>query len=282
MVYTYLYRFSLSVDREKLNNYYYSRGIVNNIHLDKIGFLSQEDISVIVSKLCEIFPIEDLVEFGVINSSDHKFPLKWKNPINVSLVPAFDIYTDLVEGFMLRPVDKSNSWFKGKESRLSVPSILKPLPFGIGFRILSADCDIYITEGHIDALSLPNNKYFIAAPGVQSFEKEQLGLLKGRNIKLVFDQDESGQKVAWGYSEISFLGKSIAVLNSDKDNLEGMLNIFQSQGIEYTCRKVDGFKNQLLKAGVASVEVITWDKNLGGDINELLINENLVKIKELI
>jgi len=279
LVYTYMYRYSLKTNREKLLAYYKSRGISNSIHLDKLGYLSEQDIVELMKKLEKSFPIEDLVEFGIINSAEHEyFPLQWKQIKNAVLVPAFDIYTDTIEGFMLRPVDKSNKWFKGKESRLSVPSILKPLPFGTGYKVLSGDCDIYITEGHIDALSLPQELCFIATPGVQSFEKEQLGLLKGRNIKLVFDQDEAGQKAAHGYTEITFLEKSITVLNSEETEIEGMLKIFKSQAIEYTSHRVEGFRDQLLKAGVASVEIITWDKELGKDLNDLVINGNMSKV----
>lgn len=278
LVYTFLYRYSLKTDRSPLIAYYTSRNIANNHHVEKLGFLSNKDVIDAVEQAKKVFPVDDLIEFGLINGSDHKFPLKWKQVSNAVLIPAFDIYTDLVEGFMLRPVDDSNAWFKGKESRLSIPSILKPLPFGTGYKVLSGDCDIYITEGHIDALSLPENLCFIATPGVQAFEPEQLGVLKGRNIKLVFDQDDAGQKAAWGYTELSFLDQNLVVLNSQKDDLEGMLRILKSQGIEAGTRIVEGFKDQLLKAGVASVKIITWDKKLGKDINDLLVNDNLNKV----
>ena len=237
-----MYRFSLTTDRKKLLNYYQKRGLQSNPHLSKIGFLSEEDIEIVVKKLMKIFQIEDLIQFGVINDTKHKYPLSWKSVKNVAVVPSFSIYTDLVEGMMLRPIDDSNKWFKGKESRLSTPSILKPLPFGFGYKILHRDCDIYITEGHIDALSLPSDYCFIASPGVHAFEKEQLGLLQGRDIKLVFDQDEAGLKAVFGYEHH------------------------------------EGFKDQLLKAGVKSVEVITWDQKLGKDVNDLLLNGHLNKV----
>jgi len=278
LVYTFLYRLTLTTKRDKLLSYYTSRGISDNVHLNKIGWLSKADTVNVVRELLKHFPEEDLVEFGIIHPKDHKFSLQWKNIINVAIVPAFDVNTDLVEGFMLRPVDNSNKWFKGKESRLSVPSILRPLPFGAGYKVLSGDCDIYITEGHIDALSLPENLCFIAAPGVQSFEKEQLGVLKGRNIKLVFDQDDAGQKAAWGYTEVSYQDQTLVVLNNNLDGLDGMKKFLGNQGIEVKTRRVDGFRDQLLKADVASVEVVTWDKTLGKDVNELLVNNNISKV----
>ncbi len=277
LVYTYIYKFSLKTERKSLISYYESRGIIDNPHLGKIGFLSAEDITKLIREL-EVFPLEDLIEFAVINDANHKFPLQWRQLKNTLLVPAFDIYSDLVEGFMLRPIDGTNAWFKGKESRLSVPSILKPLPFGIGYKILSGKCDIYITEGHVDALSLPSELCFIAAPGVQSFEQKQLGVLSNRNIVIAFDQDEAGQKAAWGYTEISFLDQTMTVINSQEEDLYAMIRILESQKIKITVRRVDGFKDHLLKAGVESVTIKTWDPILGKDVNELLKKANLKKV----
>ena len=281
LVYTYIYRFSLTTNREKLTDYYSSRGIVNNPHMSKIGFLSGDDIKTVVDNLIDLFKVEDLIEFGIINDVSHEyFPLQWKQIKNCLVVPAFSIYTDLIEGMMLRPVDKSNKWFKGKESRLSVPSILKPLPFGVGYGILSKECDIYITEGHIDAFSLPEC-CFIATPGVQAFEPQQLGILQGRNIKLVFDQDDAGQQAAWGFTILEFLDQKLTILHNKqnvKEDIKATKRLLESQGIKVSQVDHEGFKNKLLRAGAKSVEVITWDKKLGKDVNNLLVDGNLSKV----
>ena len=279
LVYTFIYRFSLTTDRKVLEDYYASRKIVSNTHLSKIGFLSENDIKTLSDKLVSLFPIEDLVEFGVINDAKHKyFPLQWKQVKNAAVVPAFSIYTDLVEGMMLRPIDDSNKWFKGKESRLSSPSIAKPMPFGVGYRLMTRDCPIYITEGHIDALSLPENYCFIATPGVQAFEPEQLGVLQGRDIKIVFDQDDAGQQAAWGYTTLEFLDQTLTVLDSQREDVEATVRLLKSKKIEVSQMHHEGFRAKLLKAGVKSVEVVTWDKKLGKDVNELLVNGNLSKV----
>lgn len=277
LVYTHIYRYSLSTKRESINNYYESRGIENNQHLSKLGFLSKNNIIHLVGELKRLFPVEDLVEFGILNNSENKkFKHTWKQIKNAILVPAFDVYTDLIEGFMLRPIDStSNKWFTGKESRLSVPEILKPLPFGTGYKVLSGDCDIYITEGHIDALSLPSDKCFIAAPGIHSFENEQLGLLRGRNIKLAFDQDDAGQKAAFGYTEFFTKDEVIVVLNNNISELGNAIKKLSSQDIKFTSKRTEGFRDQLIKAGATSVEILSWDKNLGKDLNDLLINGNI-------
>ena len=277
MVYTFIYHFSLNTNRSKLLEYYKGRKIDKNPYLSKIGYFSTEDITLLLNKL-SIFPTEDLIEFGIINDAKHKFPLSWKSPKNVAVVPSFGIYNDLIEGMMLRPIDNTNKWFKGKESRLSIPNILKPLPFGFGYKILQNTCDIYITEGHIDALSLPDNYCFIASPGVNALEEEQLGLLQGKSVKLVFDQDEAGLKNALGYFEVSFLDQRMTILKSQKDDLEGMKNILRTQGIEIKVTEYTGLKDKLLKAGAKSVEVIIWNKDLGKDVNDLLINGNLSKV----
>ncbi len=279
LVYTYLYRFSLTTERSQLRNYYNSRGLHSNPNINKIGYLSEKDLEIVVDKLIALFDIQDLIEFGIINDEEHQyFPLKWKQIKNCLVVPAFSIYADLIEGMMLRPVDDSNKWFSGKESRLSVPSIVKPMPFGIGYGILSKECDVYITEGHIDALSLPKNYCFIASPGVQAFESQQLGVLQGRNIKLCFDQDEAGQQAAWGFTVLEFLGQTLSVLHNQKDDIEATVRLLKSQNIEVSRVDYEGFRDKLLKAGAKSVEILTWDKKLGKDVNDLLINGNLSKV----
>lgn len=271
LVYTYMYRFSLTTDRKSLYKYYFSRKI-SHFHMDKIGYLSSSDVDELSTELMNHFPIEDLIEFGILNNSKHKYyPLSWKKTKNVLVVPSFSLYSDLVEGFMFRPIDKdSNKWFQGKEDRLSIPSIIKPMPFGVGLKLLKSDCDIYITEGHIDAFSLPDDFCFIAVPGVSAFDKAHLGLLKGRNIKLVFDMDNPGQEKAWGYYQITTDTFSKNVLKSQKEDVEAMIRDFKSQGLRISINEVEGFQDELIKAGVNSVEIITWDKNLGEDINELL------------
>ena len=279
LIYTYIYRFSLTTDRKALEAYYDSRKVAKSPHIGKIGFLSENDIKTLSEKLMKIFISEDLIEFGVINDAKHKyFPLKWKQIKNCVVVPAFSIYTDLVEGMMLRPIDKSNKWFQGKESRLSSPSVLKPMPFGVGYKLLTKDCSIYITEGHIDAFSFPENYCFIAVPGVQAFEQEQLGILQGRDIKIVFDQDDAGQQAAWGFTTLEFLGQTLTILDSQREDVEATIRLLKSQNIKISQVHYKGFKEKLLKAGAKSVEVITWDKKLGEDINDLLINGNLSKV----
>ena len=279
LVYSYLYRFSLTTDRKALETYYTSRKVEKSPHIGKIGFLSGSDIKTLEEKLKKLFPKEDLISFGIINDKEHKyFPLRWKQVKNCLVVPAFSIYTDLVEGMMLRPVDDSNKWFKGKESRLSCPSIMKPMPFGIGYKLLSKSCYIYITEGHIDAFSLPKDYCFVVTPGVQAFEQEQLGILQGRDIKIVFDQDDAGQQSAWGFTTLEFLGQTLTILDSQREDVKATMRLLKSQNIEVSQIHHEGFKEKLLKAGVKSVEIITWDKKLGKDINELLVNGNLSKV----
>ncbi len=278
LVYTFLYRYSLTTDRTELEKYYKGRHI-NSVHLEKIGYLSDTDVKTVINKMIDIFCIEDLVEFGIINDAKHKYyPLQWKQVKNCLVVPSFSIYTDLIEGMMLRPIDDSNKWFHGKESRLSVPSILKPLPFGTGYGVLSKKCDIYITEGHIDAFSLPKDTCFIATPGVQAFEVEQLGVLQGKNIKIVFDQDDAGQKVAWGYSHLKFLNQELTILDSQKDDADAIVKALKAQNIKVSQIHYEGFREKLLKAGAKSVEVITWNSELGKDVNDLLKNGNLSKV----
>lgn len=54
---------------------------------------------------------------------------------------------------------------------------------------------MYITEGHIDGLSLGKAK-FAAIPGVHSFKEEDLGLFQGQNVYIAFDMDRAGRDAA--------------------------------------------------------------------------------------
>jgi len=75
----------------------------------------------------------------------------------------------------------------------------------------------------------------IAIPGVNGIDETMLGLFRGRQIDLYFDQDKAGQ--------------------------DGAMKL----------------KTLLEKAG-AFVINHTWNVNLGGDVNEVLLNSNILKI----
>jgi DNA primase len=133
---------------------------------------------------------------------------------------------------------------KIKELQVSCVDIVKPLPFGMGYKMLKdVDSCIFATEGHPDALAIPtnvkecNSTYFMAIPGVNGIagNQEVLGLLKGRIVYICFDQDKAGQDGA------------------------------------------EKFAKMLQAAGAIPI-IKLWDQKLGDDINNLRINGNIGKV----
>lgn len=217
-VYTFIYRYSRNTPQKLKEEYYASRGIEHPA-IEQIGTLSWENIEQLQKLLHKYFPIEDLVEFKVIKPADApKRPLEWRyyNPKGFTVVPSFDLYSDMVTGLMLRPVEKLEG-MRAKEFNVSNPEVCIPLPFGLDRSLLAKSGSIFVTEGHIDALSLPQTFDFIAIPGVQNIKDEWLGLLKGRECIIAFDQDNAGQNSAKELKErLQNAGAIVDILNWDK------------------------------------------------------------------
>ncbi|MFG5142158.1 toprim domain-containing protein, partial [Campylobacter lari] len=104
------------------------------------------------------------------------------------------LYTNLVTGFMLR---STNVNAKVKEVNVSNSQIIHPLPFNLTYDLIQNATEIYITEGHIDGLSLKTiGKNFISFSGIYSYKEEELGLLRGKKIFISFDQDDAGKSAS--------------------------------------------------------------------------------------
>lgn len=276
MVYTTFYRFSLGTNQTPKYGYYkHERGIQNR-YIDKIGYIHQEDYAAIVEKLLSIFPMEDLVEFGLFKDKDGEnvFIYNSIQKGGLLLVPSFDLYNNMVTGLMVRPTHPP-MWMKEnkvKELQLSKTDILKPLPFGLTCEVLKNAKTIYITEGHMDMLSIPGNeknivKYGIASPGTYGMSDEMLGLLRNKEIKIIFDQDVSGHKAEYGFVKIN--GEEIILDPNGRMKLKKI----KGERIFFL-----GLVQRLTLAGVKNISVVRWDKSLGGDINELVINGNIREV----
>lgn len=196
MAYTFIYRFSLYTNQDDKVKYYKSRGIEKHTLIDKIGFLSPNDLKRLLELLEQHFPVEDLIKFKLYNDANAKFePLTWKYGSNVLVIPSFDLYSDMVNGFMLRPTEK-RSWGP-KEFQISCQDIVDAFPFAMNYNMFdNPSCsEIYFCEGHIDGFSL-NDKNFVAIPGVHSYKVEWLGLFKDKKCFIAFDADDPGIKGA--------------------------------------------------------------------------------------
>jgi len=125
MVYTFVYRFSLSTEQKpKFSFYKKERGIPpNNAYLQTIGYLGQEDIKEVLALLKKYFGEKDLLAFGVLKEKKNGivFSFNYIKDGGLLMVPSFDLYTDMVTGFLVRPTHPAD-WMRErgvKELQLS-------------------------------------------------------------------------------------------------------------------------------------------------------------------
>ena len=298
MVYTAIYRLALATDQKAKYSYYSKRGIAPSERMEKIAYLSTNDFNTLEDVLKKWFPLEDLIEFAVLSDAESKTPHRWKlgyvKKGGLLLVPSFDLYTDMVTGFMARPTHPPK-WMiekKMKEIQISQTHLIKPLPFGLTYEMLNSTSPfVFTTEGHPDALALPEtmkideveHKIFcIATPGTHGYSDEMLGLLKGKKVLLAYDQDEAGKKGALGSVSFSSQEDSFVFI----DNQDGYQQIkllkdeYDLRDIEYTTSEHAGLLQRLWKASVDASH-LEWDEKLGIDVNDVKINGNIDVIVEI-
>lgn len=180
---TFIYNFSLKHSQDLKIYYYEKRGINNS---EVLGCLGYHNIKALEKELLLNFKIEILQEFGIFKNSRFKYYFS-----NFSVIPSFDIYSNLITAIRLRNLYPS----KIKEIEISHARIANPLPFGITREKLKKYNTFYFTEGHIDALSL-GLENFVAVEGINSLNKSNLTIFKNKKIFILFDQDEAGIKGA--------------------------------------------------------------------------------------
>lgn len=238
LIYTTIYRFSLSTEQKAKNLYYIKRGIREISLVKKIGFLSFDNIKDLENLLKKYFPMEDLIEFKIFSREKQV----WKYAFNVAFVPNFDLYTDMIVGFSLRVID--SSYNGAKEVNISCGNIVFATPFGLENKPLKECEKVVITEGHIDCLSAKSyykqdsKTLFISFAGTFSFREEILTVFKGKRIMLCFDKDEAG-------------------LNGEK-SLSEKLNLLNIENHSLTWDIVDGkdLNDLLLADKMGSIKLI--------------------------
>lgn len=295
MVYTFIYRFSRKGDQSAKLAYYESRGIEGHPSLAKIGFLSGSDLKSLSKELQRLFPIEDLRDFNLFDGEKPRW--KYFSKAGFTVVPFHDLYSDMATGVMLRRIDKAEKGMK--EYQLASADVGLKLPFD-AVSALRSSGPVYIAEGHVDGLSIGTDS-FVALPGIHNYKDEWLGLFAGRDIVIAFDNDQPAKEAVYGALRITFRGGAVAkakdevqrfistatcsILAVDEKSLFAKV-IADAAGLQvvrdFVCSYShdEGLKKRFEKAGARSVRVLEWDKKLGGDMNELLINGNLPKVIE--
>lgn len=309
MLYTYIYQYSKYTNQKPKLKYYESRNInLKNKYVNEIGFLSSDDVKKLTTELQTIFPLQDLLEYGIlkVKTKDEREVLDRNgNRIYVfkqycykgfCVVPSYDMYSNMITGLKLRNVELAEWQPKSmKEPEMSNRDIVYPLPFAFNREmLLDTNACIFIVEGHVDGLSLPvtsskigqseidyekSNTYFIASPGTNGISQEVLGLLKGKFIVLCFDQDEAGRKGAYGSITIKYGDEKEVFVNDfeGKQSAKRLMESLEQNSITYYANTLKGMKEKLEDAG-ARVYVKHWDISLGKDVNELLQNSNLNRV----
>jgi len=286
MVYTTLYRLILKEKQEAKDVYYEKeRGILpGNKYIKRVAYLSSRNISDVSEMMQKIFPVADLLTFSVFKErkGQPRFAFDYIDRGGLLFVPSFDLYNDLVTGFMVRPTNPPE-WMRErgvKELQLSTTDIVKPLPFGLDHELVKEAETVYLTEGHPDLASIPGSCFGVASPGTHGLADFQLSLLRDKKVRLVYDQDFSGKKAEHGYVQIKIGDSREEFLLTDdgKADFKSRIRQLSAEDIEYDTAYHKGLKQKLLIAGVEDVEVFAWDKSLGGDLNDLLINGNIDKV----
>ena len=291
VVYTWLYRETFTYGSQAAKYMYYKkRGIdTTNKWLKKISYLSVENFDDIYSKAIALFPIETLELVGFAKKDDNgefKLSFNYVKKGGILIVPSFDLYSNMVTGFMLRP-NKPEQWMKDrhmKEIQLSNTSLIFPIPFGLTAYSLKKFNEFYVTEGHPDGLALPDNgenekgRGFFSIPGVNGLSESHLGLLRDKKVIICFDQDRAGQKSAYGYSVIEYNGQRVDFINKIEEfkKIE-KINFLNNSGVEYKEVVYQGISSKLEKAGI-EYSIKEWDTKLGSDINDVRIYGNINKL----
>ena len=291
VVYTWFYRETFTYGSQAPKYMYYKkRGIdTENKWLKKIGYLAVENFDEIFAKATALFPMELLELVGFAKKDDNgefKLSFNYVKKGGILIVPSFDLYSNMVTGFMLRPT-QPEQWMKDrhmKEIQLSNTSLIFPIPFGLTAYSLKKFNEFYVTEGHPDGLALPDNgedekgRGFFSIPGVNGLSESHLGLLKGKKVIICFDQDRAGQKSAFGYSVIEYNGQRVDFINKIEEfkKIE-KINFLNNSGVEYKEVVYQGISSKLEKAGI-EYSIKEWDTKLGSDINDVRIYGNINKL----
>lgn len=291
-IYTWFYNktFDLGTNAPKYS-YYKKRGIdTNNKWLKRISYLAVEDFETVLKESMEIFPMDSLELVGLVKqdeeTQEYRLSFNYVKKGGILIVPSFDLYSNTVTGFMLRPT-QPEQWMKDrhmKEIQLSNTSIIFPLPFGLTYTSIKNHQTFYVTEGHPDGVALPGNvdgeddRAFFSLPGVNGLNESHLGLLKGKKVVICFDQDSAGLKSAYGYSTIEVNGKKELFINKiDDERKNNYIESLKNQNISFAEVNYEGMCQKLERAGI-EYEIKQWDTKLGSDVNDVRINGNLKQI----
>lgn len=256
MVATAIYEFSKTTKQWSKTAYFNSMDInskknpllASKVEMinSKLGCLFKADIPSLIKKLRGFFPLADLIKFGVVDNS-----LNFMQSVEEALIviPNLDLYTNMCSGLKYRKtklktwIDKENNLVvdKNKEPEFSYGRIANPLPYHLTREAL--------LDESISFRFFEGQKDLHSMPSVDKMCDVAIPGVNGITVE------------ALGL----FKGRRVKLyFDQDKAGQEGAMRL-----------------KTILEEAEVIVKNITWDIELGADINEVLQNGNILKIKDL-
>lgn len=253
MVATAIYEFSLTTKQWSKEAYFRDIGISAKNPLlrekvkmikDNLGFLYTTDIQNLEKLLKDSFPYGELVRFGALNERGQ---FKQSVAEGLIVIPNLDLYTNMCTGLKYRKT-KAKAWIDNSTDEIVVDKIKEP---EFSFGRIADPLPYHLTRESLLDESV-NFRFFEGMKDLHS--------IPSRNK--ICDVAIPGVN---GISEEMlglFRGRTVELyFDQDKAGQEGAMKL-----------------KKLLEDAGAVVINITWDLSLGGDVNEVLKANHIIKI----
>lgn len=253
LIYSYIRNFTLKEkNREDLYSYLNNRGI-NKDKCHDVGYLKASQINILVRELKEIFNVNDLVKYKILNektkSWNYKLITKDEKYVYCDSAVFFmhDIYTDIPTNIEFKFFGDATIGSPRKAVSMSNSHLVDSNYYGSANNIdyikkdnqsKLSERQCWWTEGAIDSkvleyLDIKSNGLI----GAGKHFNENIGWFKDKIHIIALDEDDAGSKNS--------------VILAKKLKMSGAKHIF------FAC----------------------WDDTFGNDINDLLVSRNLDKVK---
>jgi len=290
LILSYIRDFSMANrDDKKVTDFFYGRGLKLQPFSKDVGFVSKENVPVLVKNLKDIFGENELARLGILSEKGY-----WKHGAvnkdtgkfsycDALLFSMHDPYSDIPTNLEFRFIGNGASNIKNKTSAIENSSLINPNYYGDKYTVdmLSTKNTWWFCEGAIDAKTISAIGYnAVSLIGVHKHFSENLGYFKGKTAIIAFDQDQAGIKNVQKFAEKLYLAgaKQIVVACWDMDIAKDCNDLLQEN-------KLDEIKFSLLKRKIVEVDnyeqpVFSYSVDTT-DINKELLVKTLELIDEL-
>jgi Toprim-like len=233
-------------DDEKVEEFFKGRGLALPNFSSDVGFISASNIPKLVKNLKDTFGEKDLCDLTILSEKGY-----WKHGAvnketdkfkycDALLFSMHKPYSDIPTNLEFRFIGEGAVGVKNKTSAIENSSLIAPNFYGDKYKV--------------DALGSKNTWWFCE------------GAIDAKTISSVGYNASSLIGVHKHFANcLGYFKDKVAIIAFDQDNA-GMTN-------------VQKFAEKLYMAGAKQIIVATWDMDLGKDSNDLLMSNNLDKIK---